>query len=454
MFDIFFISRGDHASDVDFNRLKERCPWSKKVDSFQTARNASTTRLFWAVWPDVIVSDDFTFDYRPPHAKEEELVHIWPNSSDTNMPSIGLFPKNRTYNARELEYRFFDGMIKMNSIATYTRYYDIVFLSFNEETADKNFKALQDHPTVRYNRIHRIDGVRGIAAAHKAAAKKATTAMFWVVDADAVLETDFDFQFLVTEKETDIVHVWRSKNPVTDITYGHGGVKLLPTKLTLAISDMATDITTSISSQFKAMPDVSNIEEFNTSPLNTWRTAFRECAKLASRSISGQVESETTDRLKSWLYIGGSKPFGEYSKAGASAGKWFGETHRDNLEEIAKINDYDWLELQFNEHTKLFNPLSFKDLADPDAVEVNEKDRINWWRTSFREAANTTTTDRLEELLYRGTNEYTRSGASAGKWWGETYRGTPEKMEQIQDDKFLEGEFYWHTSQYPIEQFK
>ena len=28
-------------------------------------------------------------------------------------------------------------------------------------------------------------------------------------------------------------HVWRSKNPVNELVYGYGGVKLLPTKLTL-----------------------------------------------------------------------------------------------------------------------------------------------------------------------------------------------------------------------------
>jgi hypothetical protein len=360
MFDIFFISRGDNGSTIDFERLKEKYPWSKKVDSFQTAQQNSSTRLFWVVWPDVIVADDFSFDYRPPYAAEEELVHIWPNSSDKSMPSVGLFPKNRKYSARELEYRFFTGMIKMNSIASYTRYYDIVFISFNEENADKNFTALQNHPNVSYNHIHRINGVKGIAAAHKFAAKQATTPMFWVVDADAILEPDFNFQFLVSENESNIVHVWRSKNPVNDLVYGHGGVKLLPTKLTLELSDTATDITTNISEQFKAMTEVSNTEEFNTSPLSTWRTAFRECAKLASRVIPGQVDEETEDRLKMWLWYGIDRPNGLYSKAGASAGEWFGKTYREDLEMLKKINDYDWLAAEFDVHTKLYPPESFK----------------------------------------------------------------------------------------------
>jgi hypothetical protein len=97
----------------------------------------------------------------------------------------------------------------------------------------------------------------------------------------------------------------------------------------------------------------------------------------------------------------------------------------------------------------MFDPLSF---IPPPAT--TEEDRINWWRDAFREAANITDTNQLDELLNRGINEYTRSGASAGKWWGETYRDNAQKMQQLTDNKFLEGEFYWHTEQYPIEKFK
>jgi len=361
MFDIFFISNNDVVSTIDFNRLKERFPWAKNVDSIQTAQKNSTTRLFWAMWPGVSVATNFNFDYRPPHSAEEEFVHVWPNGSDVSgMPSIGLFPKNRRYSSKELEYRFFTGMIKMNSIASYTRGYDIVFISFNEENADRNFLSLKHHSTAGYNYIHRVNGVKGIAAAHKAAAEKSTTPMFWVVDADAILEPSFNFQFLVSENEYDIVHVWRSKNPVNDLIYGHGGIKLLPTALTLEMEDTATDITTSISQSFKAMTDISNTEEFNTSPLSTWRTAFRECAKLSSRVIPGQVDSETEERLKLWLWNGTGKPFGLYSKAGASAGEWFGKTYREDPEMLRKINDYDWLAAEFEVHTKLYPPESFK----------------------------------------------------------------------------------------------
>lgn len=358
MFDIFFISKAD--SDIDFDRLKERFPWARKVESLPTAQKTTTTRMFWAVWPRVVVDTNFKFDYRPPHAAEEEFVHMWPSHTADSIPSVGLFPKNRKYSARELEYRFFTGMIKMNSIACHPRAYDIVFISYNEENAETNFINLQKHPTIGYNYVYRVDGVKGIAAAHKAAASKVTTPMFWVVDADALVEPTFDFQHTVSENEHDIVHVWSSKNPVNDLVYGHGGIKLLPTQLALDLDDNVTDITTGISNRFKLVPEISNTEEFNTTPLSAWRTAFRECVKLASRMIPGQLDAETEERLKSWIWNGTDKLNGLYSKGGASAGEWFGKTYKDNPEMLGKINDYDWLAAEFDVHVKLYPPESFK----------------------------------------------------------------------------------------------
>jgi hypothetical protein len=332
--------------------------------------------------------------------------------------------------------------------------YDIAFISYNEPLAtSKYIDLLTQFP---YRRIIRVNNVKGIREAHIEAAKQVATRMFYVVDADAKILPSFKFDLKLTPAEEDIVHVWRSVNPVNGLEYGYGAVKLLPTQMTLDMDFTNPDMTTSISKRFKIIPEVSNVTQFNTDPLSTWRSAFRECVKLASRSIEGQRSTETEKRLDAWLYEGGEEPFGEYSKAGASAGKWYGTTYKDDLKALSKINDYAWLEQQFKEHTKLHDPNFFKTLTKEQAVPsaITEDNRVNWWRDSFREAATTTDSDRLNELLFRGINEYTRSGASAGKWWGETYRKDIDKMNQILDDEFLKGEFYWHTENNPVEQFQ
>ena len=238
--------------------------------------------------------------------------------------------------------------------------YDIVFISFNEPNADRGYLDLLKHVVALDNSVYRIHGVKGIHQAHIEAAKVAKTNMFWVVDADARILPNFKFNIKLDASEEDIVHVWRSINPINDLEYGYGGVKLLPRELTLAMDLSKPDMTTSISTRFKAMTTVSNITAFNIDPLSTWRSAFRECAKLASRTISGQLDDETAHRLKVWTHIGGNRTFGEYAKGGASAGEWFGKTYKDDTATLAKINNYAWLESEFNGHIKMFPPETFK----------------------------------------------------------------------------------------------
>lgn len=223
--------------------------------------------------------------------------------------------------------------------------YDIVFISYSEPNADANFAKLKE----RFPLAKRVHGVTGIHQAHIAAAKKAFTKMFWVVDGDAEILDSFKFDYDATEWNQDTVHVWKSVNPVNGLEYGYGGVKLLPKKLTLAMDPNSVDMTTSISTSFKAMDEVSNITSFNTDPFTTWRSAFRECCKLASRSIDGQVDSETSERLRVWCSVGSDKQYGEVAIAGALAGKFYGEKSAADPAALKLINDFDWLKRQFEQ---------------------------------------------------------------------------------------------------------
>lgn len=236
--------------------------------------------------------------------------------------------------------------------------YDIVYISHTEKTANAGFIRLTSM-NLR-NKIFRVHGVDGIHQAHIEAAKLATTNMFYVVDADANIVPGFRFNLKLDPSEEDIVHVWRSRNPVNNLEYGYGGVKLLPRELTLNMDVTRPDMTTSISKRFKIMPEVSNITKFNTDPLSTWRSAFRECAKLASRVIDGQFDQETEDRLKTWRYNLSNQLYAEYARGGASAGEWFGKTYKNDPAMLSKINNYDWLAAEYEQHIKMFPPDTFR----------------------------------------------------------------------------------------------
>ena len=222
--------------------------------------------------------------------------------------------------------------------------YDIIFISYNEPQADENFSRLK----ARFPYAQRVQGIKGIHQAHIAAAKKAFTKMFWVVDADAQILDTFNFDHVVSEYDLENVHVWRSINPINDLEYGYGGVKLLPKSLTQNMDVSKPDMTTSISSLFKAMPEISNITAFNVDAFNTWKSAFRECVKLASKTIDRQDDADTNYRLNVWCTRGIDRPFGRAAIEGAVQGKQYGLENKDNNEALKMINDFDWLHEYMN----------------------------------------------------------------------------------------------------------
>ena len=100
--------------------------------------------------------------------------------------------------------------------------YDIVMITYDELEAEQNYNDLKS----RFPRAKRVHGVKGIHQAHIEAAKLCTTEMIWIVDGDAKIVDDFNFDYISPDDEKDYVKVWRSKNPVNDLEYGYGGVKL------------------------------------------------------------------------------------------------------------------------------------------------------------------------------------------------------------------------------------
>lgn len=215
--------------------------------------------------------------------------------------------------------------------------FDIVFISYNEPNAEYNLARLRE----RFPLVKHVQGVKGIHQAHKEAAKRSFSPMFWVVDGDAEVLDTFNFDYSVVREEYDIVHVWRSRNPVNGLEYGYGGVKLLPKKLTMNMDVTSTDMTTSISTRFKAMDEVSNITAFDTDAYSVWRSAFRECCKLAVIN-----NEESLNRLNIWC----TQATGEYADTamnGALAGKEYGRKNAADPAALSLINDFTWLQEQW-----------------------------------------------------------------------------------------------------------
>ena len=94
--------------------------------------------------------------------------------------------------------------------------FEIFFISYQEPNADENWKKLKN----RFPFAQRIHGIKGIHQAHIAAANRSLTKMFYVVDGDAEILDNFNFDYEVSSSETDVVCVWHSQNPVNGLIYG------------------------------------------------------------------------------------------------------------------------------------------------------------------------------------------------------------------------------------------
>jgi len=323
-------------------------------EEYLTVINEESKSMFWCIRPDIEITDTSVFDiyFDPLDGKydyDRSITHIFKNSDFYD--GVALYSKQAPITKKEFEHRFPIEKKESTIVASQPKPFDIIFISYKEEAADENFKTLSE----RFPRAKRIDGVKGIHNAHIAAANLAETDMFWVVDADAHITKKFNFEmpyiphYNKGERDAlhDTVHVWRSINPVNGLIYGYGGVKLLPKKLTLNMRTDTTDMTTSISKNFKPVNAISNITAFNTDEYSTWRSAFRECVKLASKVIDRNYDGETEERLHIWCTLGKNQPFGEYAVGGAIAGKIYGQDNIGNPDELIKINDFSWLKSQF-----------------------------------------------------------------------------------------------------------
>ena len=220
-----------------------------------------------------------------------------------------------------------------------------MFIHNNELGAEENFNRIKE----RFPRSKELSGVKGIHNAHVQAAKMCNTDYFWVVDGDAIIHEGFNFVYnSVNFYEQPTVRVFRSINPVNKLVYGHGAVKLLPRLATMRMNMGNVDMTTSISTLYEPVNIISNIHKFNTDEFSSWRTAFRECVKLASQIIDRQQSSETLDRLYTWCSVGSEEVYGRETIKGALMGKVYGEVNKNNSEKLKLINNYEWLRSEYD----------------------------------------------------------------------------------------------------------
>ena len=215
---------------------------------------------------------------------------------------------------------------------------DIIFISYDEPCADKNYAALK----ARFPHAKRVHGVKGIAEAHFAAAKKVLTKFFFVVDGDAEILDSFDFEFKPAIGEEEYVHIWNAYNPAIDMSYGYGGIKLFKKSF---FKNLKThlDFSTTLVSDVKYHEEISCITRFNSDAIRAYRGAYRESLKLYTTIFDDSKINyalEAAHRLEAWQHPIGGCDFYEEIVRGSRDGVAKAQGYRF-CDELVFINDFD-----------------------------------------------------------------------------------------------------------------
>jgi len=316
---------------------------SKISDQDELARLAfeysGKSKMVWVIAQDTDVRPNFPWHYRPSD-QGQNYIHEFPKS---------IKRTNRPVSWGEVQLVPTDGVVygkyKNKLVANYHEAdFDVFMISYHEEEADRNYQLLKE----RFPDAQHVKNVEGIGNAHKECAKQAKTQMVYIVDADAELMNNFNFDYIPPmAKRENTTYVWSARNPINGLEYGYGGVKLFPKQQLLDMGHILPDFTTGVNF-YQPVSDVSNITRFNKDPYRTWRSAFRECVKLSSGiQQTDTPRKETVERLEAWTTVDNGERFGRYCIKGALEGKVYGEEHANDVDALNKINDFEWLREQF-----------------------------------------------------------------------------------------------------------
>jgi len=254
---------------------------------------------------------------------------------------------------------------------------DIIFLSYDEPNAEKNYADLVSKaPWAK-----RVHGVKGSDAAHKACAAKSDTEYFVTVDADNIV----DPRFLQVEVDLEALNLtsehvfsWCGRVHVNGLMYGNGGLKMWTRKF---VNNMRTH-ENSDPSDTKGLVEFCFDDKYyqfnenysesvtNASPFQAWRAGFREGVKMsldqgAKAKDIKKVWWQNYHRLLVWCNIGADVPNGLWSLYGAREGAY--KTNCTDWD-YANVRDFEWLtnewEIKYSKVTDKMLPYEIMGLGE------------------------------------------------------------------------------------------
>jgi hypothetical protein len=302
---------------------------------------------------DAVLSSNFVeplalFTNRAIDQRQIPTVSLWREKTKTIVPldaSSGavIVPKNAIASIRTqlYDYPYIDKTQRKTFSAPLQ---DVVFISYDEPDADANWAVLK----AQCPRAQRVHGVAGMELALEAAADLSSTPWYYAVFAKTRLYEQFDFSFVPDYMQQPKHYIFNCRNTTNGLEYGHMGIVLYNcsgVKQVNQAGNFGLDYT--LSFPHESVPLLSCYGDFATTPYHTWRTAFRETAKLAYfESQTPTVEGAY--RLNQWLdQAHGNNA--EWSLKGAKDGYEFFETTQGDLATLKQSFRWEWLRSYFEQ---------------------------------------------------------------------------------------------------------
>jgi hypothetical protein len=259
---------------------------------------------------------------------------------------------------------------------------DIIFLSYDEPNAEKNYAdLLKKVPWAK-----RVHGVKGSDAAHKACAAQSETEYFVTVDADNIIDPAFLELEIDLEKlglTPNHVFSWTGKVHVNHLMYGNGGLKMWTRKF---VNNMRTHENSNPSDtkglvefcfdDYYYQFDSNYSESFtNASPFQAWRAGFREGVKMSLEQGARVKDIKRTywqnyQRLLIWASVGADVENGMFSILGAREGAAL--TNCTDWD-YTNVRDFDYLTTYWNEHYENATPEVYTEQINFYGRELREK---------------------------------------------------------------------------------
>jgi hypothetical protein len=238
---------------------------------------------------------------------------------------------------------------------------DIIFLSYDEPNAEKNYADL----LTKVPWAKRVHGVKGSDNAHKACAAASESEYFVTVDADNIVNKDF-FSVSIDLDElkltSDHVFSWCGNIHVNGLMYGNGGLKMWTRKFVNEMrthensdpEDVKGKVEFCFDNRYYQFDECYSESFTNSTPFQAWRAGFREGVKMSLdqgakvNRIQG-VWWQNYQRLLIWCNVGSDVKNGLWSMLGAREGCYL--TNCTDWD-YANVRDFEYLTSYFDDNYK------------------------------------------------------------------------------------------------------